>query len=242
MNDMSDDLLLTPPDERVSAIRDGLFHDVIAAHRAADVYNRERSRAGWWVGGIGAAIGVLGLLTATAVAIAHKPQVRYTEIDDSSGVIHESFGAKDAPDHYPDRTINHYLAEYIDLRERFVWQIDPQTDHRVKLMSAPAEQVRYQADKDKTDPATKYGMNGYARVVQFIPNSFKRRSKGKDKTFEYDVQFIKGELLSNTNDPKTIHMTARIVFQMHPELSMNDQDILDNESGLYVISYNSSAD
>jgi hypothetical protein len=37
-------------------------------------------------------------------------------------------------------------------------------------------------------------------------------------------------------------MTARIVFQMHPELLMNDQDRLDNEAGLMVISYNSAAD
>lgn len=240
MNDMSDELLLTPPDERVSAIRDGLFHDVIAAHRAADVYNRERSRAGWWVGGIGAAIGVLGLCAAVVVAVYAKPVRLYTEIEDSSGVIHESFGAKDAPDHFNDRVINHYLAELVGLHERFVWQMDPETDHRVKLMSSPAEQVRYQADKDKADPATKYGMNGYARVVHFT--AFTQRAKGKDKTLEYDVQFIKGELLANTNDPKTIRMTARIVFQFHPELSMNDQDRLDNEAGLYVISYNSSAD
>jgi type IV secretion system protein VirB8 len=240
MNDIPDEFLIEPPNEQMSSIRDELFHDVLAAHRAADVFNRERSRAGWWVGGIGAAIGVLGIVAATAMSIYAKPVRLYTEIDDASGVIHESYGAKDAPEHFNDRVINHYLAEYVGLRERFVWQMDPETDHRVKLMSAPAEQARYAADKAKEDPADKYGMNGYARVTHYT--AFTLRAKGKDKTLEYDVQFIKSELLANSNDIKTSHMTGRIVFALHPELSMSDQDRLDNEAGVYVISYNASAD
>jgi type IV secretory pathway component VirB8 len=239
---MPDDHLLEPTDERMSEIREGIFHDVIAARNAERAYNRERSRAGWWVGGIGAAIGVLAVGALTAVAIYAKPVRIYTDIDHSSGVIHDSYGAKDAPDHFGERVIHHYLAEYVGLRERFVWQMDPETDHRVKLMSAPAEQVRYQADRDKDAPAERYGLNGYARVTWYNPQ-FTERAKGKDKTLEYDVQFIRSELTAAGNGQvKNTHMTARIVFQMHPELLMSDQDRLDNEAGLMVISYNSSAD
>ena len=241
MNDFPQDDLLEPTDERVSELRDGIFHEVIAAHDAERAYNRERSRAGWWIGGIGAAIGVLGVAAATTVAIYAKPVRIYTEIDDAAGLIRDSYGAKDAPDHFNERVINHYLSEYVGLRERFVWQMDPETDHRVKVMSAPAEQQRYQADRDKNNPADRYGMTGYARVTHYT--AFTQRAKGKDKTLEYDVQFIKSELLASDNGQiKTSHMTARIVFQMHPELLMNDQDRLDNEAGLMVISYNSAAD
>jgi type IV secretion system protein VirB8 len=238
---MPEDELLPPPDERVSELRDGIFHDVIFAHEAEKAYNRERSRAGWWVGGIGALIGVLGVAAATTVAIYAKPVRVYTEIDDASGVIHDSYGAKDAPDHFNERVISHYLSEYVGLRERFVWQMDPETDHRIKLMSAPDEQARYQAERDKNNPAERYGEHGYARVTHYT--AFTLRGKGKDKTLEYDVQFIKGELLAiGDGQVRTSHMTARVVFQMHPELLMSDQDRLDNEAGLMVISYNSSAD
>lgn len=238
---MSDDVLLTPSDDRVAAIREPLFANIIAAQRAEEQYNAERSRAGWWIGGIGAVIGLLGIGAATAIAVYQKPVVRYTEIDDASGVIRESLGATDAPDHFNDRVVRHYLAEYVGLRERFVWQMDPETDHRVKLMSAPAEQVRYADEKAKSNPATKYGMSGYARVLKFV--AFTPRGKGRDKTLEYDVQFVKGAVLTtNLTKPVETRMTGRVVFQFHPELEMSDQDRLDNESGLMVISYNSSAD
>lgn len=238
---MSDDLLLEPPDERFAAARDVVFHDVIAAHKAEQHYNRERSRAGWWVGGIGAAVGVLGLLTAATVAIYAKPVRLYNEIDDSSGVVRESVGATDAPDHFNERVVKHYLAEYVTLRERFVWALDSETDHRVKLMSAPAEQVRYAADRSKESPAAKYGMSGYARVLRFPAFTF--RGKGKDRVAEYDVQFVKSEILaSNPTTPTETRMTARVIFSFHPEINMNAQDRLDNEAGLFVLSYSATAD
>jgi type IV secretion system protein VirB8 len=237
----TDDMLLEGPDEHYTAVRNILFQDVIAEHNAEQRYNRERSRAGWWIGGIGAAIGVIGVCAAAIVAATHTPQVRYTEIDDASGVIRPSFGAKDAPEHFNDRVVRHYLAEYVSLRERFVWAMDPETDHRVKIMSAPDEQRRYEADRDKQSPAVRYGMSGYSRVTHFT--AFTPRAKGKDKTYEYDVQFVKSEILaSNPNAPTVTRMTARIIFQFHPEITMNDQDRLDNEAGLMVMSYNATAD
>ena len=243
MNDMpvNEDELFPPPDEHLSEIREGIFHDVIAARNAEQAYSRERSLAGWWVGGIGAAIAVLAVGSLTAVAIYAKPVRIYTEIDDAAGVIRDSYGAKDAPEHFNERVINHYLSEYIGLRERFVWQMDPETDHRVKLMSAPDEQVRYQAERTKDNPTEKYGEHGYARVTHYTV--FTLRAKGKDKTLEYDVQFIKSELTAiGDGMVKTEHKTARVVFQMHPELLMSEQDRLDNEAGMMVISYNSSVD
>jgi type IV secretion system protein VirB8 len=193
------------------------------------------------VGAAGAVIGVLGVATAAAVAVSHAPTVRYTEIDDASGVIRESFGAQDAPSHFNERVLRHYIAEYIELRERFVWQLDPETDHRVKLMSSPDEQRRYASDRSKSDPAGRYGMHGYARVTKFV--SFTPRGKGRDGTLEYDVQFVKSEVLAaDLSRVVTTRQTARIGFQMHPELPMNDQDRLNNESGMMTVVYNASPD
>jgi type IV secretory pathway component VirB8 len=57
------------------------------------------------------------------------------------------------------------------------------------------------------------------------------------------VQFVKSEVLaSNLTHPVDTRMTARMVFQFHPELLMSDQDRLANESGLMVIAYNANPD
>jgi type IV secretory pathway component VirB8 len=242
MNDIPEDIILPPADERISEIRDGIFQDVIDNHAAEKAFNHKIKLQDRLFGKFGMSVGVLGIVAATAMAIYERPVAVYRDIDNSEGVIHPSYGAKDAPDHFSDRVINHYLAEFISLRERFVWQMDSEIDQRVKLMSSPDEQKRYQADRDSGNPLEKYGMNGYSRITWFDPNGFKIRAKGKDKTMEYDVQFVKSELLAGANQITSAHMTARIIFQMHPELLESDQDRLDNEAGMYVVSYNSSKD
>jgi type IV secretion system protein VirB8 len=233
------DIPLDGPD--IAPIREALFQSVIQDHKAEQSFARVKSRAAWWIGGIGAAIGVIGMCCGTAAVVYLKPVVQYTTIDTATGAIVESFGAKDAPKHFNERVIERYLTDYIELRERFVWQLDPETFHRVTLMSSPEEQKRYKLERDKQDPAKLYGMNGYARVTHIGP--FRKTGNGRDGTLEYDVQFTKSELLSaNMTRPKTVHMTARIGFQFHPELPMSEQDRHHNEAGLYVVYYNASAD
>lgn len=245
---MSDDLLHDAPDKEDVALRGLIFQDVIQEHQAEKAYGRDRTRLWRFAGIAGMAIGVCGMACGTAAIIYMVPKVSTTVIDNAAGVIMPSFGAEDAPKHYSERVRRHYIAEYTGLRESFVWQMDPVTDHRIKLMSSPAEQARYQAERDKHNPLDRYGMKGYARVVRFEVNSFKDRSgtgddAGKDDTLEYDVQFVKGEVLAlNPSVVTESRMTARIVFQFHPELAMTEQDRLDNESGMMVISYNSSVD
>jgi hypothetical protein len=239
MNDLVD--LLAEPDERLSALRDPIFHDVLKVHQAELDLDKDRIGLWRWFGIGGMAVGFLGMACFAGALFYLTPQVRYTEIDDASGLIRESFGAEDAPKHFNERVRWRYLTEYTELRERFVWQMDAETDHRIKLMSSPAEQVRYQEDRTKHNPLTKYGMTGGARVLKFNP--FTERGEGKDETFEYDVPFTKEEILTaNPGRLTETKMTARIIFQFHPELPMNAQDRLHNEAGLMVLSYSANPD
>lgn len=242
---MLDDEHILEADERIEAIREPIFRDVLAAHHAEARFNDERSRVGWWIGGIGAGFGALGMLTALVVAVSHQPQVRYTTINSDDGIIRESYGAKDAPNHFSEQVIRRALRDYNDYRQRFVWQLDPETDHHVKMLSTPEEQVRYADERAKQDPGKRYGTTGYARVIRYPGNetAFTRRAKGKDGTLEYEVRFVKGEVLaSEPTRPIETRWTARIDFQFHPELKMPDQDRLVNETGLMVISYNATED
>lgn len=223
-------------------IRKAVFPEVVSYHQAEQRIERGWYRAGWWVGAAGAAVGVLGMACAAAAMLYLKPVVRYTTIDTTTGIIRDSFGAADAPQHFSETVIERALADYINLRERFVWQLDPVSFHLVTLMSSPEEQKRYVADRAREDPAHVYGMNGYARVTHFYP-PFKRRGAGRDGTLEYEVHFDKSAVTAaNPGKVETKRMTVYIAFQFHPELAMNDQDRLANETGLYVVSYNPTAD
>jgi type IV secretory pathway component VirB8 len=240
MNDAPEDFLLEPPDPEFVGVREQIFHEVIAAHTAADRFARERWRAGWWVGGIGATIGLVASCAMMVVVAYHRPQIRYREIDPVSGVIRASYPAADAPRHFNTQVIQHYLSEYISARESFVWQIDAVLDHRIKIMSSPEEQRRYQMDREKRNPGKLYGAIGYARVTRWIG----WRQAGKEKnTYEYEVQFELGELLAaDPTRAREVRKTARIVFEFHPELMMSEADRIDNEAGLVVFFYNSSED
>lgn len=232
---MKDDELLTR-NETIEALREPVFLDVLHVHEAEKNFNKERSRAGWWAGGIGSAIGVLGVLSTLVVAVSHQPQVRYTEIDDASGVVRMSWEAKDAPDHYNDRVIKRYLREHIENYLTFTWQLDPQYDYRVKLMSSPDEQKRYAAWRAERDLGTRYGTTGYARVTKFT--GWQPRATGKDKTLEWDVQCVLSEVLANTTRVVESRWTVRVAFQFHPEVAMSEADREVNESGLYVVMLN----
>jgi type IV secretory pathway component VirB8 len=239
ISDTSDD----PLPEFDNKLREPLFANVLSVHQSEVDFNKERKRAGWWVGACGLFCSALSSFALVVVVIYHQPQIQYREIDPTTGLIRASHSAKDAPTYFPEQTIHRYIAEYVELRNHFVWQDEPNIDHRVKIMSSAEEQKNYADEKKKTDLGAKYGMAGFSRVVSIDTNSFLRRGVGKDKTLEYDVQFIKGEVFARApNTPVETHMTARILFQFHPEAKMSDRDRLNNEAGMMVISYHDSPD
>lgn len=234
------DVALPPVDPIVASLREAIFPDVTRNHQREEEAAKGLSRVYWWVGVTGTAIGVLGMVCATVAIVHFVPQVRYTVIDKATGVIEESFGAKDAPAHFPERTIEGAVAQYVDLREEWTWQMDPVIDHKIKLMSAKAEQKRYQDERAKDPPGKRYGMEGYARVTNI--DRVTRTGVGRDHTYAYDVHFTRTSLLAaNMTKPVVEHLTAHVQFQFHPEIAMpSKQDRLDNESGLYVLYYNVS--
>jgi hypothetical protein len=147
-----------------------------------------------------------------------------------------SWEAKDAPDHFNDRVIKHYLREHIEDYMGFVWQLDPQYDYRVKLRSSKDEQARYIKWRDDRNLGTRYATTGYARVTRFT--GWKPRETGTDKTQEWDVQWVLSEVMAGTSQVVETRWTGRIAFQFHPEIPMKESDREVNEAGLYVVLFN----
>ena len=234
------EISLTP--EAVPAeFRQAVFDEVISFRAAERKFDRDRKCAGWWIGGIGAAIGVLGMVCAASVfPLKQPPQTRFLEVDRSTGWVGEIAGAKDAPELFNDRVIERDLREYINARESYIWQTDAQTFHLVAMESSPDEQQRYAAERQKHPPSVVYGRDGYAACDNW---HFKRRTAGKDGTgtIEYEARFYKTEAKDGAT-PKTQPWTATVDFQFHPELAISSQDVSLNPDGLQVVSYSAFPD
>jgi type IV secretory pathway component VirB8 len=227
-------------DSKKGALERRLRQNVLDVHTAERAFSSERTRAGWWIGGVGILVGIVGCFTAAVVAVSHQPQTRYAIIDNYTGRITQTVSAEDAPSAYGDKVVAFYLASYVELRERFAWQLDPEQYHRATAMSVPDEQKRYAEVRRSNPPTAKYGKDGWARVDKWV--AFTKREVGRDKTFVYDVQFDLAELLLNAAQVKRSRKTARLIFQFRPELLQLDQDAVRNPAGLMVISYTSTVD
>jgi type IV secretion system protein VirB8 len=226
-------LALTPDQKEV--------HFAEARSYAAEMaaMTRAARRAGWIIGGVGATIGVIGVVcAATAFPLKHT-EVQFIEVDRSTGYVGVSLGPVDAPRLFSQQTAYHYLRDYIEAREGYVPETDDLMFHKAAIMSAPDEQVRYGAwHKSPLSPGNVLGRTGYIRVENFHMSLV---GSGAANTQVYLVRFDRTEVRGSQVQPAH-PWSATVQFQWHPELPMNTQDRLLNAAGIQVIAYQAQPD
>jgi type IV secretion system protein VirB8 len=216
-------------------------HFAEAQSYAAEMTEMARAarRAGWIVGSIGVAIGVVGVVCAATAFPLKRTQVQFIEVDRSTGYVGPSLGPTDAPRLFNQQTADHYLRDYIEAREGYVPETDDLMFHKAAIMSAPDEQVRYAAwRKSPLSSANVLGRTGYVRVENFHMSLL---GKGTAKTLVYLVRFDRVEVRGGQVEPMQ-PWSATVQFQWHPELPMNAQDRLLNSAGMQVIAYQAQPD
>lgn len=230
---------------RASALTDG---DKQRLYSEANEYRAERAmmgaaalKAGFWIGGIGATIGVLGMVCAATLFPLKTREVEYYTVNQNTGYVGPSVGAKDAPTLFNQQVAEFALREYVELRENYQFETDPIAFHRVTLMSSPDEQVRYKAMHDAPmAPARALRDHGYVQTTNF---QFWLVGDGKAKTREYVVKFDRYEMHAGQPAPlRGDPYTAQVSFQFHPEYPMSAPDRRLNVYGLQVTSYRVEAD
>jgi len=223
-----------------AAARKLLHRQVIEDHKAERRQARD-NRLAWKVCGIaGLSAAVLMARSQIVVAVTYAPRDRFAVIDNYSGRIVRVVTSADAPEWFTEKVIRHYLSDYIEMRERWVWQLDSESFRRATAMSAMDEQTAYAQKRKDDDWGKRFGANGYRRITRWGDMTF--RQKGKDRTLEYDFQFRVAEFVPNSGKVTERNYTARIIFQFHPDLQQTDQDATKNEAGLYVLHYHSRED
>jgi type IV secretion system protein VirB8 len=233
---------ITP--HRNAALGDGdrkLFDDANSFQTDRLLMGRAALRASFWVGGIGAAIGVAGMVCAATLFPLKSREVEYYTINQETGYAGPSVGAKDAPALFTHQVMEAALEGYVELRENYLFETDEIAFHRVTLMSTADEQIRYKAMHDApASPARSLRDRGYIQIDNF---QFWPIGDGKAKTHEYVVKFDRRVMLAGQPVPaKGEPCTAQIAFQFHPDYPMTAPDRRLNVTGLQVLSYRSHAD
>jgi type IV secretion system protein VirB8 len=218
-----------------------LFDDANSFQADRLLMGRAALKAGFWVGGIGAAIGVAGMVCAATLFPLKSREVEYYTINQETGFAGPSVGAKDAPTLFTHQVMEAALQTYVELRENYLFETDGIAFHRVSLMSTPDEQVRYKEMHDAPlSPAKKLGDRGFISVDNF---QFWPIGDGKAKTHQYVVKFDRRVMMAGQAVPtKGEPCTAEISFQFHPEYPMATPDRRLNVTGLQVLSYQPHAD
>ncbi len=230
---------------RSEALTDGdkkrLFDEANALQTDRYLMGRAAIKAGFWVGGIGAVIGVAGMVCAATLFPLKTRVVEYYTVNQNTGYVGPSVGAADAPTLYNAQVAEAALQTYVELRENYLFETDAIAFHRVTLMSTPDEQARYKAmHDDPKAPARALRDHGYIQIENF---QFWPVGDGKSRTHEYVVKFDRrvmpaGQPVPPKGDPYTV----QIAFQFHPEYPMASPDRRLNVTGLQVLSYRVHSD
>ena len=199
---------------------------------------RAARRVGWIVGGVGVAVGVVGVgCAATAFPLKHM-EVQFIEVDRSTGYVGPSLGPSDAPKLFSQQTADHYLRDYIEAREGYVPETDDPMFHKAAIMSAPDEQGRYAAWRNRP-VFSKRAWPHRLHTCREFPHV--TAGEGSAKTLVYLVRFDRVEVRGGQVEP-TQPWSATVQFQWRPELPMNAQDRLFEQRRMQVIAYQSQPD
>jgi type IV secretion system protein VirB8 len=218
-----------------------LFDDANTFQVDRLLMGRAAIKAGFWIGGIGAGIGMAGMICAATLFPLKSHENHYFAINQETGWSGPSVGANDAPKLFTPQVIEATLQTYFEARENYLYETDGIAFHRVTLMSTPDEQARYKVMHDApSSPLHALRDHGYIQVDNF---QFWPIGDGKAKTHEYVVKFDRrvmpaGQPVPTKGEPYTV----QIAFQFHPEYPMALPDRRLNVTGLQVMSYRVKSD
>ncbi|MGH7080589.1 MAG: VirB8/TrbF family protein [Acetobacteraceae bacterium] len=223
------------------AAKSAKFRQVMDLNAERVILGRSAVVAGWSVGAVGAVMLAASVAGWMMFLPLKTTEVRFFLVDKSTGIIEQPVGLADAPRLFGEAVAEQYLKRYVTAREEWVPQMDERDDHIAKLMSTPAEQLRYEADRNlSTSPIRAVGPSGHVSIDNF---RFHALAVGKDGTHRYLVQFDRTVWRDGFRDrPLPEPWSATVDFQWHPAVAMTPADRVDNPGGFQALAYSASPD
>jgi type IV secretion system protein VirB8 len=228
-------------DQLSPAAREMYYQQAALLQQERATLGKTAQRVAYTIAGCGVVIGLAGVICAATLFPLKTREVQYFQVNETTGYVGQSFGAKDAPTLFSAQVTQAALQSYVEQREGYIYQTDPIAFHRVSIMSSPEEQARFKAaHDDATAPSRALRDRGYVQVENF---QFFSVGDGRESTKQYIVKFDRTVMRSG--DPVPTHgepCTAEISFQFHPEYPMALPDRRVNPWGLQVLAYSAHPD
>lgn len=208
-------------------------------------FGRSSRRAGWIVGGIGAAFGAAGLTAAVLAMALYKPQPpEFALIDRNTGEVSKPIRAVDAPVHFTDATVKQYLRLFVENCESYRFETRELLARRCSIMLSPAQQTRYAAENaasKATSPQARLGRQGEARIKS---NSliYTPIGTGQGGVQFWTIRFVKIESEGPNRATVCRPWIENVQFQWLPQLEMAPEDRDVNTAGFQAITFDSQPD
>ena len=202
--------------------------------------SRSLRRAGWWVGGTGAGIGLLGMAAACAVVFGWSPPPpEFVLVDRQTREVFQPVKAADAPSLFSEDTARSYLRQFVEYCEEYRFETAKMKSERCSLFLSPEQQARYAKwfAESADGPIKRFGYGGSATADRL---GFSKDGVGRGKTEVWWVRFNKVETVDRTT---TCHpWIMQVQFRWRPELRMSQEDRSINLAGFQAIHFNSQPD
>jgi type IV secretory pathway component VirB8 len=213
--------------------RQSHYGDVLSFYGDRERTKRRLNNCGWVVGAVGIVCMTASAIGWTVMLPLKTVDVEYREIDHETGTIRGGVHADQAAALFGPKEAQHFLQQYIDVREGY----DPNTDKRhwdvVQEMSSPEVFTEYAAwRKSDLSPVKQLGTQGHVNIsaADFSPH-------GKDgETYEYTVRYRRQEVREDAVGPVKPYSTV-VAFQWHPKAKQSVQEEIDNPGGFVVVAY-----
>lgn len=233
-----------PPAAWLNQVTPEERHALYKRARTLDAEMAENHRAirwgGYVVGGVGAAIGLAGMVAAASLFPLKTVETRVVAVDSQTGTVTQMVAAKDAAPLFTEKTAQRDLLAYVEAREMWVNDVSDLMARRVLLMSSPDEQRVYEAATSPKNPAAPRNVFGTRASVRIDAVRFAMIAKAPVGTSQvWQVRFKRMEVVNGQLMPGK-EWVATVTFSWQPDLPLQDERTRAiNLTGFQATSYHS---
>jgi type IV secretory pathway component VirB8 len=172
------------------------------------------------------------------------PPPEYIPFDVATQRAAEAVRAQDAPRTlFTEATRQSLLAEFIRRCEGYMPQTWRTLDYMDCMVMAAPDEQRRRADeigpKGPHYPVALFGDKGWAMPTSF--QAFVPRGIGPYDTYAYDVRYERTEA-PERGERKLVRYTAKVEFQLRPDMKMAPATRLRNREGFQAVSFSTTKD